>query len=298
MFVGGFMTKNLKSHRLSSLKNKQSKQSKQFKQSKLSKQSKQYKPPKQLKQAKPSKLTKKLSNLKTLKSKIKLTAKPMKKTNSAKSTKSVKLTKSIKLIDLTKTTLKLTPKISIKSGQETKYKDKAPTVKTIILSKEEKALLMKRIAIILADSRVRQKLIDLGGENALTIVRNFQSYYSDEEISKNLNLKISDVRAALNKLHNEGLVKYNREKNNETGWYSYDWSINVERVERWAVAVTGILPDVLSASDHYLCNACGPTSMINLDSAVMRDFKCVSCSLPLDLIDEKKLLEIVVKAEK
>ncbi len=151
---------------------------------------------------------------------------------------------------------------------------------------------VEKITTILADSRVRQMLIELGGENALAIIRNFYGNHSDEEMAKKLKLKISDVRATLNKLHNEGLVNYIREKDSDTGWYSYSWSLNLMRMERWAGAQSLKIGDLVD-SQYYFCPACGESSITNFDSAAEDDFRCERCNRLLDFIDEKKLGELI-----
>lgn len=151
---------------------------------------------------------------------------------------------------------------------------------------------VEKVTAILADSRVRQMLIELGGENALAIIRNFYGNHSDDELSKKLKLKISDVRATLNKLHNEGLVNYIREKDSETGWYSYSWSLNIMRMERWAGAQSLKIGDLVG-SQYYFCPACGESSITNFDSAAEDDFRCERCNRLLDFIDEKKLNELI-----
>ncbi|MDD5340433.1 MAG: hypothetical protein PHV13_04245 [Candidatus ainarchaeum sp.] len=151
---------------------------------------------------------------------------------------------------------------------------------------------VEKITAILADSRIRQMLIELGGENALAIIRNFYGNHSDEELAKKLKLKISDVRATLNKLHNEGLVNYIREKDSDTGWYSYSWSLNIMRMERWAGSQSLKAGDLID-SQYYFCPSCGESSITNFDSAAEDDFRCERCNKLLDFIDEKKLNELI-----
>jgi transcription initiation factor TFIIE subunit alpha len=152
---------------------------------------------------------------------------------------------------------------------------------------------VEKITAILADSRVRQMLIELGGENALAIIRNFCGNHSDDEMAKKLILKISDVRATLNKLHNEGLVNYIREKDSDTGWYSYSWSLNLMRMERWAGAQSLKLGDLEGGTEYYFCPTCGESSVTNFASAAEDDFRCERCNRLLDFMDEKKLNELI-----
>jgi len=158
-------------------------------------------------------------------------------------------------------------------------------------------LFMQKVGKILGDSNVRQDLIEIGGENALAIVRNFYGNHSDEELAKKLKIKISDVRATLNKLHNEGLVNYIREKDSETGWYSYSWSLNQERMERWATTHTAKLNAVTGepGGEFYFCPTCGASSITNFESAANVDFRCDRCNRLLEFIDEKKMAGLYEK---
>jgi transcription initiation factor TFIIE subunit alpha len=159
---------------------------------------------------------------------------------------------------------------------------------------------MRKVGKILGDSNVRQDLIEIGGENALAIVRNFYGNHSDEELAKRLKIKISDVRATLNKLHNEGLVNYIREKDSETGWYSYSWSLNQVRMEKWAnihTVRTGAISNE-SGGDYYFCPSCGAASITNFESAAGIDFRCERCNKLLEFIDEKKMAELFEKNQK
>ncbi len=151
---------------------------------------------------------------------------------------------------------------------------------------------MQKITKILGDSVVRQNLIDMGGENSLAIVRNFYGNHSDEDIAKKLKIKISDVRATLNKLHNEGLVNYIREKDSETGWYSYSWSLNHDRMERWAGNQTTRFGGQTGDGEYYYCPSCGESTITNFEAAASSNFKCGGCERLLEFIDEKKMEEI------
>jgi len=157
---------------------------------------------------------------------------------------------------------------------------------------------LKQVSKILADSNIRQSLIELGGENALAIIRNFFGNHSDEELAKRLKLKISDVRATLNRLHNEGLVNYIREKDNETGWYSYSWSLNIQRMERWVTTQNAVLGGGMRGSgtdELYFCPSCGAASITNFETASNWSFRCERCDRLLDFLDDKKMNELYEK---
>lgn len=155
---------------------------------------------------------------------------------------------------------------------------------------EQEQLWTDKLTRILGDRFIRQSIIDLAGENALEIIRNFKGKLSDEDLAKRLQLKISDVRATLNRLHNEGLVYYNRQKDSESGWYSYSWILHKTKFEAWASHQMDHrgLPE-LNGEDHYFCPTCGPETILPFEKATESEFRCEGCNRGLEFLDEEKI---------
>jgi transcription initiation factor TFIIE subunit alpha len=183
---------------------------------------------------------------------------------------------------------------SAKPIKATKAINPPEAPKPIRMSGALEQSLMRRVITILSDCRIRQGLIEIGGENALAIVRNFSGNLSDEDLAKRLKIKISDVRATLNKLHNEGLVNYIREKDSETGWYSYSWSLNHERMEKWVVSHNSKMSHhgADDGSELYFCPSCGTESITSFESAAGCEFRCERCNKMMEFIDEKGITEL------
>jgi transcription factor E len=227
-----------------------------------------------------------------------------------KNKKSVRKVGKVKAVPKRKKAAKKTVKVKKAVKKPVKKKrpmPKKPSVKKSKVSKkaevkiEKKPRLptseqiqdMKRISGILGDAYIRQVLIEVGGENALAIVRNFYGNHSDEELAKKLKIKISDVRATLNKLHNEGLVNYARQKDNETGWYSYSWSLNHTRMEKWATDQAGkINGEGGGDGEKYYCPSCGASTITQFEEAMSGDFRCAHCNRMLEFLDSNKMAEI------
>lgn len=161
------------------------------------------------------------------------------------------------------------------------------------LYEQQEKLWTGKLNVILSDSYIRQVLIDLAGENTLEIIRNFNGHVSDEDLAKRLKLKISDVRATLNKLHNESLVYYIRQKDSETGWYSYSWLLNKVKMEEWTAHQTRKRTEFATeGNDHYFCPGCGLESMLEFEKATEIEFRCQKCSKGLEFLDREKFLEL------
>jgi transcription factor E len=150
------------------------------------------------------------------------------------------------------------------------------------------------ISRLLSDRYTRHLVIDSGGEYALEIIRGFVNNTSDEDMAKKLKIKISDVRATLNKLHSLGIVDYTRHKDSETGWFSYYWFLNVAKMKEWV----GKRIDEdhrkmdFSGGEHYYCPGCGGASIHDFVSASDFGFKCPTCSASLDYLSEEKANEL------
>ncbi len=143
----------------------------------------------------------------------------------------------------------------------------------------------------LAKADVRHWLINLGGENALEVIKNLNDVPNDDELAKKLKIKVSDVRASLNKMHNEGLVSYIRDKNSETGWYSYTWALNEKKIQKWVAEKNSSYCEAYMPKEGivlYFCKDCGLESTVKFEVASEYSFKCPTCSSALDFLDEDK----------
>ena len=170
-----------------------------------------------------------------------------------------------------------------------KIKEKKPPARG-----PERTLNKAEISKLLSDAYARHLIIESGGEHALEIVRGFNNNSSDEEMSKKLGIKISDVRATLNKLHSLGIVDYTRHKDSETGWFSYYWCLNVNRMKGWIndrVEEERRKQD-FSSGEHYFCPSCGGASIHDFVSASDFGFKCPICSSALDFLSEERAAEL------
>lgn len=247
------------------------------------------------KAAKPAKIAKKAAKVITRKAKT-LAKKPVKSGISLKLKKSAKLKtlkmtkKSPKTLKNKKGTLKaklLKIKVKAKSAKKTAAKPvtiAAPPAPPI------KREMSKELQLTLTKAEARHWLIELGGENTLDVIKNLPATPSDEELAKKLKIKVSDVRASLNKLHNSGLVAYLRDKNSETGWYSYAWVLNEARIQKWVAECEAHKESFRpqEGMEFYFCKDCGLESAMKFEAAHENSFKCPTCSTALDFLDEAK----------
>ncbi|MFA5125665.1 MAG: hypothetical protein WC462_01545 [archaeon] len=73
----------------------------------------------------------------------------------------------------------------------------------------------------------------IGGQDVINLVKvceKKKKMATDEEISKKMKKKVTEVRAMLNKLHFRGIACYQKTRNQKTGWYNYTWEIKKDRI--------------------------------------------------------------------
>ncbi|MBN2478165.1 hypothetical protein JXB01_02630 [Candidatus Micrarchaeota archaeon] len=228
------------------------------------------------KSAKKNKTKIKSSKKSASKSKITIKAK-----KSRAKTKNLKKVESAKPAKVKKPAVPKTAKLT----KKTEIKETPPAG----FSKKDK----EELTGLLSDAYARQTLINLAGENTLDIIRIFPVMTSDEEISKKLKVKISDIRSALNKLHGNSLVTYQRKKDNETGWYSYSWSLNKGKIIEWVTARKKEREELFNETrEHYFCPKCGIDSIMPFENASDYQFRCPFCNGSLNFLEKENAEKI------
>ena len=155
----------------------------------------------------------------------------------------------------------------------------------------------RKLTGFLKDPQVRKILIDTAGENTIAVLKELTKSGEDEKIADKLSVRVSDVRAVLNKLHNEGLVTYERRRDENTGWYYYNWIVNVEKMEKWIKEKLSMNKkryfELISGGEKYFCPKCGLETVFSFEESMDLSFRCPSCNSQLDLLDEEKAKKLL-----
>ena len=144
---------------------------------------------------------------------------------------------------------------------------------------------------VLANAQARQKLIEMGGENTISVIREFDRDMSDEELAHKTMIKASDVRVVLNRLHNQGLFTYTRVRDKDSGWYTYIWKLRDDRLKVFAGEFTLQLVGGGAREidgDAYFCPTCRPSNLVAFDEASDTQFKCSSCGTDMEFFERKR----------
>jgi transcription initiation factor TFIIE subunit alpha len=147
---------------------------------------------------------------------------------------------------------------------------------------------------LLGDADVRRWLIRSVGENAIHVIQEFEAQMSDEEIAQKSSIRASEVRVVLNKLHSFGLATYVRNRDRNSGWYSYIWKLNNEHVPELLAqikkeGVEGVVVEEAREAgvEYYGCQTCGPSKRFEFDQASNLLFRCDQCGQNLKYLEDK-----------
>ncbi|VVB57645.1 Transcription factor E [uncultured archaeon] len=146
---------------------------------------------------------------------------------------------------------------------------------------------------LLQDADVRRWLIRSVGEHAIHVISDFNTPMSDEQIAQKSGIRASDVRVVLNKLHSYGLATYLRNRDKNSGWYSYVWKLNNEHAQGLKERVqaeeeqTVVAEVPMGEGEHYSCQSCtGRCFDFEQVSTLM--FKCDQCGQDLRFLEPQK----------
>ncbi|MCX8174666.1 MAG: hypothetical protein N3E51_00460 [Candidatus Micrarchaeota archaeon] len=145
-------------------------------------------------------------------------------------------------------------------------------------------------AAVLSSAIARQKLIEMGGENTIDVIREFDKDMSDEELARRTGIKASDVRVVLNRLHTEGIFSYTRVRDKDSGWYSYIWKMNEDKLREVVSGGEGAgaeRTEEYGDKECYVCPACGEKKLFDFETASEMKFKCSECGAFLEFFERK-----------
>ena len=157
---------------------------------------------------------------------------------------------------------------------------------------------------------VKDLLDTVGGADALTLVKICETkrkMVTDEEISKKMKKKVTEVRAILNKLHYRGIANYQKSRNQKTGWYNYTWEIKKSRIaeiihEQQEENLEKLMQKKNLEADYsfFDCSKCNERAMFEI--AAEYNFVCPTCGGSMtsanDPSRQKEIGETIKRIEK
>lgn len=144
-------------------------------------------------------------------------------------------------------------------------------------------------------------ILDIGGKAALDVVLALlkKKEATDEELVQMLKMKANEVRKILYLLHNYNIAIYRRVRDEETGWYTYFWRINLENIKDLVIRrkreVLKKLKERLEyerSGNYYYC----PNHNLKrykFEEAMENYFECPVCKSPLVPFDNSQMIKVL-----
>jgi len=134
-------------------------------------------------------------------------------------------------------------------------------------------------------SLVKDFLGTVGGPDAVKLTKlceNKRKKATDEELSKKMKMKVTEIRTILNRLHYRGIACYEKKRNQRTGWYNYTWGIRKDKIAEIIISQQEEVLEKLAEKrdleadyDLFDCVNCDERAPFEL--AVEHNFTCPLC---------------------
>jgi len=146
---------------------------------------------------------------------------------------------------------------------------------------------------------VKEYIRRIGGEYGLDVMRIMAEAgepVTDEYIAGFLGVKVTVVRTVLNRFHFWGIVDYHKERDPDTGWYTYTWFIRTSRLKE------AILEEIsekekeirqkMDELENYMFFECpSGHERVPFEVAMEMNFTCPVCGAQLRPVDTAGELE-------
>jgi len=150
---------------------------------------------------------------------------------------------------------------------------------------------------LLKEPAINAYMIRLVGEDGIELIRKFPpgEEHSDEDLAEMTDIGLNSVRHTLYTLYERRLAEYRRLKNAETGWLTYLWHLNPEKIMG---VIESEIRDILykierradyeEKNDFFVCQHCG--IRLTFDEAFGLNFECPNCDEPITHFDNELLV--------
>ena len=137
---------------------------------------------------------------------------------------------------------------------------------------------------------------DLVGDDAAELLKFLlkkRVEMTDDDISKELNMKVNEIRKKLYLLAEQGFVTYRKTRDKDTGLYIYYWKVNIDQINDLLINRKRLVLEKLKMryeqekeTTYYYCSQ--DNILYSFDEALENEFKCPKCGSPLNYYDSEK----------
>ncbi|WP_135363492.1 transcription factor E [Halosimplex halophilum] len=119
---------------------------------------------------------------------------------------------------------------------------------------------------------------------------------TDEELAEELGLELNDVRRALFILYENDLASYRRLRDEDSGWLTYLWTFEYEKIPEQLESEMYRLLEALEEreeyeqnNEFYLCENCG--IRFEFGEAMEFGFECPDCGNHVEAMENTRLVD-------
>ena len=161
---------------------------------------------------------------------------------------------------------------------------------------------MVSVAELLDDPAIKAYIRRMIGDEGIEVLRRFpvDGEHSDEELAEITGVSLNTVRHTLYTLYEKRLAEYRRLKNIETGWLTYLWHLQLDRIYdvieedlRDAVEKLDARLSYEEKNDFYMCRDC--SVIYTFADAADWNFACPNCDATLEHFDNELLVAALRK---
>ncbi len=137
-----------------------------------------------------------------------------------------------------------------------------------------------------------------GGEEATKVINALLKLEdaTDDEVAKESEVSLNVVRKVLYKLYDHSLITCTRERNDQTGWYTFRWRIQPSQLDAFIrIRKRRILEKLKNrleferGHNFFLCKKC-PEMRVTFEDAIESAFRCSKCGNQFMSADNDKII--------
>lgn len=164
------------------------------------------------------------------------------------------------------------------------------------MPKKQRKVRVEKLPPIPGLDLILETAAHLAGEKGEKVVKALAAgELTDEDLAKRTNLQVNQVRSILYTLHENRIVTYRREREENSGWYVYYWRIDPDRaldyLRQHRMEVLKKLEERLAEEESKIFFACeGGCIRMPYEEAAEIEFRCPSCGGTLQLQDNTAII--------
>ncbi len=143
---------------------------------------------------------------------------------------------------------------------------------------------------------IKNKIGDLAYSLVCVGFQNKNKKFLEDDLAKKTQIRVADIRSALNKLNYFGIVGYTKQKNNKTGWITYKWQFDKKKLAKLIIneledRKEKIKENLKNVAEYEMYACSSFCKILPFEVAIEYNFRCPACNKMMDKINEKKYRE-------